>query len=193
MPIQLHTPATLSPVTLAEAKLHLRVELDVTVEDALIQAFIGAATLEAEHLMGRAIMAQKWRYTADRFDEEIVLMRPPVTAIDSVKYVEPVAGVLTEIDPLDYVLVTLSDYGSSVIPAYTSEWPSARDQSDAVQIVFSAGYTDAASVPAPIKTWIMLQFAAMYENRASEVIATGSPVKLGFVDSLLDRYRGWSL
>ena len=191
MSSQLQTPATLSPVTLAEAKLHLRV--DVTDDDSLIQAFIDAATLEAEHLMGRAIMAQKWRYTSDRFDEEIVLMRPPVTAIDSVKYVEPVAGVLTTIDPLDYVLVTLSDYGSSVIPAYAAEWPSVREQADAVQIVFSTGYADAASVPAPIKTWIMLQVAAMYENRASEVIATGSPVKLGFVDSLLDRYRGWSL
>ena len=53
MALKLITAATLPAVTLAEAKLHLRVE--VADDDLLIQSLVEAATETAELATGRAI------------------------------------------------------------------------------------------------------------------------------------------
>ena len=54
----LHTAPTLEPVTLYEAKLHLRVTY--TDEDLLIASLITAARQHAEQYMWRAILTQTW-------------------------------------------------------------------------------------------------------------------------------------
>ena len=203
MALQLQTPASVPAVTLAEAKLHLRVEVDD--DDALISSLVAAATLAAEHLMNRAIMPQKWLFTSDMFgtnfsqqypgsyDSKIPLNKPTVTGVDSVKYVDSATGILTTLDPSIYQVVKASDYSASIVPAFGKAWPTPRNQPESVQVIFSCGYADAASVPDPIKIWIKLQVGAMYENRESERIERGAVCQLGFVDSLLDRYRVWSL
>ena len=184
MALTIHTKAALQPITLADAKLHLRV--DDSAEDALIAALIDAATQSAEHIMGRAIMPQKWLLTADKFDAVMQLNKPTVTAIDSIKYVDD-SGALVTLSPSVYLGVLASAYTASVSPAYSQSWPSTRAQPEAVQIVFSCGYADAASVPAPIIAWIKLCLGAMYENRS---LATDRPThSLGFADSLLDAGR----
>lgn len=190
MTLKLQTAATVLPVSLVEAKLHLRV--DVSDEDALITSLIGSATLEAEHLMGRAVMPQKWQVMLDAFASSIDLQRPPVTAVDSVKYVDAVTGTLTTVSPSVYQFVAGSEYTARVVPAYGQVWPSARAQTEAVQIIFSTGYVDAASVPEPIKSWIKLRVGALYENR--EAWTAGVKIERNeFVDFLLDRYRTWLL
>lgn len=45
---------------------------------------------------------------------------------------------------------------------------------------------DVSAVPAPIKMWILMRVAAMYERRDSE---NGTTAPLAFVDHLLDPYR----
>ncbi len=203
MSLKLSTAASSDPVTLAEAKLHCRVT-DST-DDALITALITAATRNAEHIMRRAILPQKWTLTIDQFPSfydprsplranGIDLDRPPVTAIDSVKYIEPVAGVLTTITSTDYQLVSGSDYTASVIPAYGVNWPATRDQAEAVVIIFSCGYANAAAVPEPIKSWIKLRVGTMFENRESTVVVVGdrlTMVELPFTDTLLEPYKAW--
>ena len=47
----------MSIVTLAEAKLHLRVEIDETAEDTLIQSYIDAAESAAAQYLNRALYA----------------------------------------------------------------------------------------------------------------------------------------
>lgn len=189
MALQLQTPPTLYPLTVAEAKSHLRV--DVADDDALIQALISASTQDAEHLMGRAIMPQKWLYTADVFDAEIELDRPTVTAVDYVKYIHPTTGVPTTLSAGVYQTVLLSDHKAKILPAYGQTWPGTRAQPEAVQILFSCGYPDAASVPELIKAWIKLRLGMLYENR----VAAGdkNAYAMPFVDGLLDRYRNWSM
>lgn len=192
MSLKLSTAASALPVTLAEGKLHLRVT--GTTDDDLITAMLTAATANAEHIMGRALMPQKWTLTLDEFDCEIPLQRPPVTAIDSVKYVEPDAGVLTTVSASVYQLVNGNDYTASVVPAYQQYWPFPRCQPEAVQIIFSCGYANAAAVPEPIKSWIKLRLGTMFENRESTVVVVGGRltlVELPFSDSLLDPYRAY--
>lgn len=195
MTLRLQTPASTLPVTVQEAKLHCRKIADIadvadTSEDALFTSLIGSATLEAEHLMGRSVMPQKWQVLLDGFPSAITLQRPTLTAVDSVKYVDAITGSLTTLDPSVYQVVAGSDYTASVVCAYGKSWPSSRAQPESVQVIFSTGYADAASVPEPIKTWIKLRVGALYENR--EAWTAGVKIERNeFVDFLLDRYRVW--
>jgi hypothetical protein len=67
MPSQIVTPPSVEPVSLAEARSYLRVDADVTSEDALITDLIAAARQDAEKITWRALVMQTWRATLDRF------------------------------------------------------------------------------------------------------------------------------
>src|SRR6185503_18504563 len=58
MSLQLITPPLIEPVTLADAKLHLKV--DTSDDDALIARLITAARASAEWHTGRALNTQGW-------------------------------------------------------------------------------------------------------------------------------------
>jgi uncharacterized phiE125 gp8 family phage protein len=205
MALKLQSAPAASCLTLAEAKLHLRV--DVSEDDLLIQALIDAATQDAEHLMQRAVMPQKWLLTLDSFggidatalsspsvvyvSSSINLPRPPVTAVDSVQYVAAATGVLTTLSPSAYLLDAGSDLVGRLTPVYGTSWPATRVQLAAVQIIFSCGWANAALVPAIVKQWILLRIAALYENR--EAWSTKPLLRNEFLDQLLDRYRVFTL
>jgi uncharacterized phiE125 gp8 family phage protein len=189
MALKLFAAAGTQPVTLAEAKAHLRV--DTTDEDALITAFIVAATEMAEQHTGRALMTQTWDMTLDKFPDALELTRTPVQTITSVTYYDT-AGALQTLAAPGYVLDAADgdDY-AHITPAYGSEWPATRDQVNAVSVRYVAGYANAAAVPESIKAWIKLQVSALFENREAESYsarAVSTTVKMSFVDALLDRY-----
>src|SRR5574343_552324 len=78
------TPPAYLPLTLYEAKLHLRV--DGTDEDALIGILQGAAVDTCQQLTGRSIMAQAWKLTVDEWADEIQLPWPQVQAVSGIQY-----------------------------------------------------------------------------------------------------------
>lgn len=190
MALKLITAAITQPVTLAEAKLHCKV--DGTDEDSLVTALVTAATDLAEQKTGRAIMAQTWELTLDAFPAAFELTRVPVQAITSIKYFDT-NGVQQTLDSNLYSLDAANDNGFAyVVPAYNTDWPATRDQINAVVVRYTAGYADAASVPEGIKQWIKLMVSTMYENRETEAYssrAVSTTVQMSFVDRLLDRYK----
>lgn len=189
MALKLITPATAMAVSLAEAKLHLRV--DGSDDDTLITACIIAATESAEQATGRAIMPQTWELTLDAFPAAFALTCVPVASVTSLKYYDE-AGVQQTLGTASYTLDNADDFGpAKVVPAYGDSWPTTRDQINAVALRYLAGWPDAASVPDSIKAWIKLQVGAMYENRQAE--GAVQTYALGFADRLLDRYKVWSL
>lgn len=87
MAIKIITQPLQEPVTLNEAKLHLRV--DSSDEDALIASLILTARKYCEEYQNRAYAQQGLELTLDdwpRGAEPIVISRPPLISVESAKY-----------------------------------------------------------------------------------------------------------
>lgn len=188
MSLKLITPASTYPVSLAEAKLHCRV--DDSTDDALITALITSATEMAEQETGRAIMPQTWRLTLDAFPDAFELTRVPVQSITSLQYTDPDGATIALNTGSNYRLSDWEDCTTAkVVPVAGYQWPTPKDDTDVVSLTYVAGYT---VVPEPIKQWIKLMISTMYENRETEAYssrAVSTTVQMSFVGRLLDRYR----
>lgn len=184
-PVRTAAPSIL-PVTLTEAKQHLRIEDDLTLEDNLVTGLISAATEYLDGwtgILGRCLVEQEWRQDFDAFSPCLFLPLGPVIAIVSV-----VNGAVT-IDPAHYSL-RVDAGGRSYVAIKTSI-------SGTISVTYKAGYpntTDAqpkSSVPSPIKTAIFLLVGAWYENReeaANGVSVSALPSSVS-VNALLAPYR----
>jgi uncharacterized phiE125 gp8 family phage protein len=198
MGLTLKVAPSVEPVTLAEAKLHCKV--DGTDDDALITALIVAARQQAEHRTGRALVTQQWELTQSVFPlalyayriaqndpRRIELPKPILQSVQSVKYLDD-NGVQQTLANTEYQVVT-SELVGYVQPAYGKSWPSCRVQPDSVVIAYTCGYGDAAAVPISIKSWIKMAVATMYAQR--EAIITGTivaEVPRDFFAGLLDPF-----
>lgn len=184
--LSLVSPPAAEPVTLAEAKLHLRVDSDDLSQDSLITQLILAARTMCEEYTHRAFYTQEWDYTADGFpDEDVILLgKPPLQTVATLKYVDT-AGVLQTWAASNYV-VDRATIDGAIRLAYDVSWPEHRELFNAVQIRFVAGY--AAGTPAPIIAAIKLLVGHLYEHRES--VVTGTIVaELPTVRALLGPYR----
>lgn len=190
MPTIKVTDATGEPITLAEAKAHLRVTWSK--EDALIEALITAARQEAEHQLRRTLLETTWKLVLDAFPACacIRLHNPKINAVEFVKYYDT-AGVLQTLATSVYLLDGDSEPGRLCL-APSQSWPSTQDRVGAVQVQYTAGWASADDVPQVIKAWIKLRLGTLFEHR--EQIAAGvSIAEIPFVSGLLDPYRVWSL
>lgn len=190
MGYQLVTPPTVEPLTLAEAKAHLRV--DIADEDALINSIITATRQYCEQITGRSLLAQQWRLVLDQFPPVIELEKGPITAITSVIYTDMSGAVQTAAES-DYV-ADLSGSLTRLTPKFGAIWPIALPQIGSVAVNFTAGYgAAAASVPVGLKNWMLLRIAALYNSREELVVLHRgeSVAPHPFIDSLLDAYRIW--
>lgn len=179
--------APTDPVTLAQARLHLRVT--DTSEDALITSLITAARQYCEHYTRRAIGAQTLEIALEEFpdDDEIELPMSPVTAITYVKYIAT-DGTLTTLSSGSY---SLDDYShvSRVLLAYNTCWPLTQDVDNAVFIRYVAGAT---TTPATVIAAMKLMIGHLYENRESVVVGPTVAELPMAVKSLLDTYKVWA-
>lgn len=146
------------PVTLDEAKTHLRV--DGTDENDLITALIQSAVSHMDcGWIGRALMTQTWELRIDRFSDEITIPYPPLQSVDSVKYIDE-NGVEQTLST-DVYRVLLGE-PAKISLKYGKSWPSTRDELQAVRITFTAGYE---TLPAPLKSALLLHIGTLYRDR----------------------------
>lgn len=172
-------PST-EPITLAEAKLHLRV--DVTDSDAYITTLIKVARNACEERLERAIPSSGWTLTLDKFPTAIKLEYPPVISVASVSYIDT-AGVVQTLASSEYIVDIISEPGY-IVPAVDKSWPDTQDRINAVIVVYTAGY---ATVPTPLTQWMLLAIGDMFANR--ERSAERPIVLQGFADSLIETYK----
>jgi len=187
MSLAIITAPSIEPVSLADARLHCRI--DSTAEDDLLAIYITAARQMAEELTNRALITQQWRQTLDAWPaEDVRLDRSPQVSIDSVTYIDT-AGATQTLSSAAYVLDAATSPGW-LIPADGATWPSTDTVANAVSITYTCGYGDAASdVPAPIRSWILLTVGYLYAQReAVDLTGKASAIPSRFVDRLLDPY-----
>lgn len=171
------TPPAAAPVSLAEAKAQLQVT--DSSQDTVITALIAvaAAALDGpDGWLGRALMPQVLELQIDRLPyafDSVLLPCQPIVSVSSITYMDT-QGVDQTLDPSFY---TLS--GNRVLRAFGKAWPAVHQCHGAVRVRYSAGYADAAAVPAPIRQAIILMV-----KQAFEMISRNSFVSSDRVDGV---------
>jgi uncharacterized phiE125 gp8 family phage protein len=169
------------PISLDEAKLHLRV--DDTADDDLITALIIAARERLESVTWRSLITQTLVLTLDDWPDSncIELPRPPLVSVSSVQYTDE-DGNTSAFNSSNYLVSTAGDPGAIVLKS-SAGWPTDTLQAvDGVRITYVAGYGDAAAVPQVIKQALLMIVGHWYENREEIVVAagfTGTKVPMG--------------
>lgn len=187
------TPPASEPVSLAEAKLFARIT--VADEDALTMALIVAARKRCEDWRGQSFVTQTWDFFLDSFprwydaytldggftpfgaqswfgtaaygrrEPPILLPRPPLQSVTSVKYTPYNAGQLT-LDPATYQVDASNTLAPRIAPNFDKLWPTEVLQSvNGVVVRFVAGYGNAAAVPEQISLAIKQTVAFWFYNR----------------------------
>jgi uncharacterized phiE125 gp8 family phage protein len=152
----------IEPITLAEAKLHLRV--DGNDEDVLLAALITAARQRAENNIKRAFIYQTWELILDEAKAEIEIPLPPLHAVTGIKVIAE-DGTETVVDDSTYIVDRGAGQPGRVRLKSGCSWPTHRNFASFI-ITFEAGYGDAAeNVPGPIREAIKHLIAQAYENR----------------------------
>ncbi len=151
------------PVTLAEAKAHLR--LDHSSEDGLLSGLIRAAREEIERTAGLALIGQSLRLALDEWPRHGTVTIPvhPVRAILSVTAYGP-QGEVSLVDPSSYQADTVSR------PArvFFREAPPALRTMNGIEIDFTAGFGEAGTdVPDLLRRAMLLLVAHWYEFRTA--------------------------
>jgi uncharacterized phiE125 gp8 family phage protein len=183
---QVITPASTYPVSLTEAKSHLKV--DTTADDTYITSIIKAATQLSEEYTNRFFIDTVIEQTCSDFAQLQTLFKSKVSAVAHVKYYD-------SDNSLQTLSATIYDtqlkYEPSQIQlADDKSFPEITKRNDAVVARYTVGYGSAASdVPEIIKQAILLTIGNFYQNRNSVVIgriATELPMNVKW---LLDTYK----
>lgn len=173
---------TEEPISLFEARLHLRLDVADTSppsthpDDTLIAIWIETARRNAENFREFAFITQTWRLYLDRFPREryIPLPKPPLQYVASLSYKDSdgTLQVVSFIDPSGTALLETDDYIVDIAQEpgrlclqNGSTWPATIREAQAVIVEYVCGYASAADVPADVKASILLKLSDLYENR----------------------------
>ena len=185
-PVLITAPAA-PPVSLQQAKAHLRVEH--TSDDELIAALIDAATAHYDGwsgVLGRCLITQSWRQDFDGFARCLRLPLFPLASITSVTY-DDAADAEQTVAAANYVLL---DDGRGGYVRFVDDFafPAVHAQEPNVRVTYVAGE---ATAPLAIGQAMLLLIGAWYENRENAVIGTiTSPLPQAVAaDALIAPYR----
>ena len=177
MSLSLSTAPTLEPVTLAEAKGHLRLDADDSTEDAYLTALIAAARHQVEAHTSRALLNQTWAWKLDDFPhcDQIRVPKAPLSSVTSITYIDTAGTTQTwaasnyDVDAPDGPRAQMG----TISLAFEKAYPVVRSDRNAVTITFVAGYGAAATaVPQDVRQAALLLIAEMYERREEGLIGT---------------------
>ena len=187
------TAPTSEPISLEEARLHLRLDTSGSPpshpDDSLVSTLITAVRQNAEEYTGLKVASGTFEVRADSFDDlEISLQTWPVTSVTSVSYVDFDDQTQT-LDSSKYTLDVYTRPARLKPTAAQSTFPAAKE----VTIRFTAGFTDGQSpnpypLPKQVKAAMLLMLGHLYDNReaVSDIQSYERPLGVTY---LLNPYR----
>ena len=182
--VPLAVPAQ-EPVSLADAKAHLRV--DVPDDDALISRLITGARSELERNLGRALITQTWTYWLDAWPAGFAVPLPlaPVQSVEQVR--------IYAVDDTFFVLPAggylLDGLGAPprLIRRGAQAWLQPLRPGNGIAIDFTAGHgSQPTDVPAALRIALLVLIGHWYENSHPSDAAAALP---SLVSDLIDPYR----
>lgn len=170
--IKMTTAPATEPVTETEAKLHCRV--DHTTEDTVFTRLIEVARIQCENISRRAFITRTYTAYLDRWPGYYFeLPYPPLATISSIKYYDNAGSAAATIAGSNYVVDTNSEPGRvAFVDGYSFPSVTLREI-NGVEIIYTAGYGNAAAVPDVYKQAMLLLIGHLYENRESVVVQQG--------------------
>lgn len=167
MGLKIVNPPASEPISLAEAKLFLRV--DHNAEDSLIASLIGAAREAVEAGIGRALITRRVRESLDIWRRDAVngaaLGLGPVTNVVALRLLADNGG-QSVIDPERYRLEGNRDRPRLVFP---SGFPATLRSAGGIEIEYDCGYADeAGDLPIALRLATLQIVASLYELRLGE-------------------------
>ena len=185
------TDTSTEPITLSQAKTHLRV--DTTDDDTYITNLISVARESAEITLKRSLgvnqVYQAGYITYPTVSRKLRIPNPPFISVTSLKYFD-----------LDNVEQTVSNSSLVIDDSGESNAFVAIDKSVLFQsisfekkapviLTYTAGYTDVANIPMPIVQALYLLISHYYDTR-EPINYTGKPSAIPrSVDFLLGQYK----
>lgn len=168
MRLQLITPPTIRPVSVAELKAHCVIDHDL--DDNYLQGALDTAREQVEADTGRALVEQTWQLQGSAWPAEIILPKPPLVEVSAITYIDT-DGAEQTLDPADYrVIKTTVD--ARIRPASGKFWPAVQGgHYNAVVVEFVAGYVVAAGaettgqIPARARQAMLILAYDLVENR----------------------------
>lgn len=181
----------LEPVSLAELKLHLRI--DHSDEDELLKALLLTARERVEDFTARALLSQTWDICLNDWPDEDFIELPygNLQSVTSVKYKDSDGTETTLVVTTDYLVETNKENRGRIVLPYGESWPSdTLYPSNPITIRFVCGWTKASDVPYSIKAAIKLLAADYYNMR--EIHTDRQIYENKAVYNLLYSYKLWS-
>lgn len=182
------------PVTVAEAKDHLRI--DGAQDDAMLGHYITAARAFIEKRLHRSLIDTRWVIRRDTFpDYAQELVRPPFSPTAErqavvVTYIkDDDAGTLATMEEGNHYVVDRHTTPPLVSPGGDELWPPVAAVENAVSITWWSGYgATGADVPAPLRQAVMMLSGAWFLHR--EAVSTEGPTPIPYgVEAILDMYK----
>jgi uncharacterized phiE125 gp8 family phage protein len=188
MPINLNlkTAPASELITLAEAKLFLRV--DHSLEDDLINFLIKASRQECEAYCSRSFASQTYQLYLDNFTSSIInLPRPSLVSVTHIKYYDYDGNQIT-VSASDYFVDTKQMPGRIVFKNTFSLPTLETDRPSAIEIEYVSGFSGEEADLALLA--MRLCIAHWYEHREAVVLqySVAMEVPLG-VKNLLNKLR----
>jgi len=162
---QVVTPASTYPVSLTEAKAHLKV--DINTDDTLITNLIIASTQLSEEYTNRFFINTVINQTCTTFLDLKQLYKSKVVSVTHVKYYDS-DNTLQELASSNYVVNNQFE-PAQINLVVDGSFPDIADRIDAVECKYIVGYGAASDVPNAIKQAILLTIGNWYANRESVI------------------------
>ncbi|SKA84951.1 phage conserved hypothetical protein, phiE125 gp8 family [Clostridium sp. USBA 49] len=169
MAIKIINPPIVEPITLEEAKQHLRV--DGNDDDLLIQSLIKQAREWCENFQNRKYITQTLEFVLDTFPNGNAIVFDscsPIQKVESIKYYDENRQEYL-FDESNYIF-DLDGFVNRVVLNRGKHWPTVELQSvNAVRVRLIAGYGDSGDkVPEAIKWAMILQMKLLYDDYRPE-------------------------